>query len=181
MEKEKTRISKDDGRRPQGFTLVELMVVLFFLGFILLLTFPKFRDLLAPGDMKRATLGLVGTLRYAQSQAATTKNFCRLNVDVTEKSFWVTVAGEKGQFSREPSSQGQAAFLPPGVIFLDVDHPERGKVREGTAFVEFSPTGWAEECTIHLQKGEEEVFTIFVHPLGGKIEAVAGYLERVKG
>jgi hypothetical protein len=67
------------------------------------------------------------------------------------------------------------------MIFLDVYHPERGKVREGNAYVEFSPTGWAEECTIHVKKNEQEVFTIFVNPLGGKIEVAAGYLERVRG
>jgi hypothetical protein len=67
------------------------------------------------------------------------------------------------------------------VIFLDVYHAERGKVREGNTYVDFSPTGWAEECTIHLRKSEQEVFTIFIKPLGGKIEVEAGYLERVKG
>ncbi len=180
MEKEKTRTSSDNGcERARGFTFLELAIVLLLLGFIFLLTFPNFRHL-GPGDTKRAVLNLVGSMRYAQSQAATTKNFYRLNMDVKENSFWVTVA-EKGKFVREGTSEGQPAYLPRGVSFLDVDHPERGKVRDGAAYVEFSPTGWAEECTIHLQKSEEETFTIFVHPLGGKVETVAGYAERSKG
>lgn len=165
----------------KGFTFVELTLVILLLGFIFLLTFPNFRQSIAPRDFKRAVLSLVGTLRYAQSQAATTKFKHRLNIDVKENAFWVTVEKEKGKFSRDPSSSGQPIYLPPGVIFLDVVHSERGKVREGNAYVEFSPTGWAEECTIHLKKSEQEVFTIFVKPLGGKIEAEAGYLERVKG
>lgn len=173
------RIDQTD--RLKGFTLVELMFVLLLLGFMLLLTFPNFREFIAPRDTKRAVLGFVGTLRYAQSQAATTKRKYRLNVDVKENAFWVSMEGEKGKFFRDPSSQGQLIYLPTGVIFLDVYHPERGKVREGDAYVEFSPTGWAEECTIHLQKSEQEVFTIFIHPLGGKFEVIAGYLERLKG
>ncbi len=76
---------------------------------------------------------------------------------------------------------GQRSYLPSGVVFLDVTHPERGKVQKGTGYVEFSPTGWADECVIHLRKGEEEAFTIFIHPLGGKVEVVAGYVERWKG
>jgi hypothetical protein len=64
------------------------------------------------------------------------------------------------------------------VVFLDVTHPERGKLREGNAHIDFSPTGWADECEVHLGKGEEEVFTIFIHPLGGKAEVSAGYVER---
>ena len=165
----------------KGFTFVELTLVILLLGFILLLTFPNFRGSIAPRDLKKAVLGFVGTLRYTQSQAATTKLKHRLNIDVKENAFWVTVEKEKGKFSRDPSSSGQAIYLPPGVIFLDVVHSERGKVREGNAYVEFSPTGWAEECTIHLKKSEQEVFTIFVNPLGGKVEVAAGYLERVRG
>jgi hypothetical protein len=66
------------------------------------------------------------------------------------------------------------------VVFLDVYQPERGKVNDGAAYVEFSPTGWAEECTIHIKKSEQEVFTLFIHPLGGKVEVVEGYTERVQ-
>jgi prepilin-type N-terminal cleavage/methylation domain-containing protein len=182
VEKAKIRTLKDNsiaGHR--GFTLLELTIVIFLLGFIFLLTFPNFRESIAPRDFKRAVLSLAGTLRYAQSQAATTKFKHRLNIDVRENAFWVTVEKEKGKFSRDPSSIGQPAYLPQGVIFLDVYHAERGKVREGNTYVDFSPTGWAEECTIHLRKSEQEVFTIFIKPLGGKIEVEAGYLERVKG
>jgi hypothetical protein len=64
---------------------------------------------------------------------------------------------------------------------LDVDQPERGKVRDGAAYVEFSPTGWAEGCIIHFKRSEQEVFTLFVHPLGGKVEVLNGYLEKGKG
>jgi len=165
----------------KGFTFFELMFVFLLLGFMLLLTFPNFREFFPPRNMKRAILGFVGTLRYAQSQAATTKHRYRLNMDVKENAFWITVEEEKGKFVRDSSSHGQPTHLPAGVVFLDVYHPERGKVREGAAYVEFSPTGWADECTIHLQRSEEEIFTFFVHPLGGKVEVVAGYSERLKG
>jgi Tfp pilus assembly protein FimT len=99
------------------------MVVLLLLGFILLLTFPNFRQLIAPRDFKRAVLGFVGTLRYTQSQAATTKMYHRLNIDVKENGFWISREGEKGHFDRDPSSMGQLTSLPPGVIFLDVYQP----------------------------------------------------------
>jgi Tfp pilus assembly protein FimT len=164
-----------------GFTLFELVVVLLLLGFVFLLTFPDFRGLLEPRDAKRAVLNFVGSLKYAQSQAATTKSKHRLNVDLKESSFWISKEGERDSFLRESTPMGQAHYLPTGVTFLDFIHPERGKVKEGTAYVEFSPTGWAEECTIHLRKGQEEIFTVFIHPLGGKVEVSAGYLERWAG
>ena len=174
VEKERTRISKDS----PGFTFAELVIVLFLLGFIFLLTFPNFRELLEPRDIKRATLRLTGSLRYAQSQAATTKQRFRLNIDLKENAYWVSKEGEKDTFLRDSSPLGRPDYLPAGVVFLDVTHWERGKLREGTAYIDFSPTGWVDECEIHLGKGEEEVFTIFIHPLGGKTEVIAGYVER---
>ena len=181
MEKGKTKTSKDKHFKNRGFTLFELMIVLLLLGFISLLTFPNFRALLEPRDVKRAVLSLVGTLRYAQSQTATTKQKYRLVMDLKENAFWVDREVEDGSFQRDPSSMGKPAYLPAGVTFIDATHPERGKVREGAAQIEFSPTGWAEEWTLHVQRGEQEVYTIFIHPLGGKIEAVSGYVERWKG
>jgi hypothetical protein len=117
-------------------------------------------------------------MRYAQSQAASTKQRFRLNLDLKENAYWVSKEGEKDTFLRDSSPLGRPDYLPAGVIFLDVTHWERGKLREGRAHIDFSPTGWADECEIHLGKGEEEVFTIFIHPLGGKTEVTAGYVER---
>jgi prepilin-type N-terminal cleavage/methylation domain-containing protein len=161
-----------------GFSLAELMAVILILGFVFLLTFPNFRGLLEPRDAKRAVLQLVGSMRYAQSQAAATKQRFRLNLDLKENAYWVSREGERDSFLRDASPLGKPAYLPAGVTFLDVSHPERGKMRKGTAYVEFSPTGWADECEIHLRRGEEEIFTLFVHPLGGKTEVTAGYVER---
>ena len=176
-EKGKTRTSR--GR--QGFTLFELMVVILLLGFIFLLTFPNFRAFLEPRDAKRAALQFAGSVKYAQSQAATTKLKHRLNVDLKENTFWISREGEKDSFLPDPSPMGKPGSLPSGAVFLDLDYPERDKVREGTGYVEFSPTGWAEECAIHIRRGEQEIFTIFIHPLGGKIEVAAGYAERWRG
>ncbi|KPK85655.1 MAG: hypothetical protein AMJ94_18865 [Deltaproteobacteria bacterium SM23_61] len=155
MEKERARTSKGN----PGFSLAELMVVILILGFVFLLTFPNFRALLEPRDAKRAVLQLVGSMRYAQSQAAATKQRFRLNLDLKENAYWVSREGERDSFLRDSSPLGKPAYLPAGVTF-------------------FSPTGWADECEIHLRKGEEEIFTLFVHPLGGKTEVTAGYVER---
>lgn len=180
--KEKIRISKDRFlQKKVGFTLFELTIVLFLLGFILLLTFPNFRDLLFSPNIKRGVLGLVGAIKYAQSQAATTKQFHRLIIDVKDNIFWVMREEEKGKFIRDPSPYGQPQTLPGGIIFLDVIHAERGRITQGQAHIGFSPTGWAEEGAVHLKRKEEEVFTIFINPLGGRVEINAGYLERRKG
>ena len=84
-----------------GFSIAELAVILFLLGFIFLLTFPNFRELLEPRDIKRATVRLVGSLRYAQSQAATTKQRFRLNIDLKENAYWVSREGGKDAFLRD--------------------------------------------------------------------------------
>jgi Tfp pilus assembly protein FimT len=178
MEKRAVKGRARTSKGSPGFSFAELVVVLFLLGFIFLLTFPNFRELLEPRDIKRATVRLVGSLRYAQSQAAITKQRFRLNIDLKENAYWVSREGGKEAFLRDSSPLGRPDYLPAGVIFLDVTHPERGKLREGTAHIDFSPTGWADECEIHLGKGEEEVFTIFIHPLGGKTDVSAGYVER---
>jgi prepilin-type N-terminal cleavage/methylation domain-containing protein len=180
-ERATTRILNGRGGAGRGFTLFELVVVLLLLGFMLLLTFPNFRAVFGPRDMKRAVLGFVGALRYAQSQAAMTKQSHRLMIEVKENAYWISVEQENGEYLRDDSSWGSRRTLPGGIQFMDVTDAEQGKIQEGIAHVEFSPTGWAEQCMIHLKKTDQEVFTIVVHPLGGKIDATPGYLERGKG
>lgn len=180
--KERIKTSKDklfQGR--DGFTLFELMIVVFLLSFILLLTFPNFRDLIVSQNIKRAVLGFGGTIKYAQSQAAATKQFHRLMIDVSDNTYWVLWEEEKGKFRRDPSVYGQPRSLPTGVSFVDIIHQEHGRIDRGRAHIDFSPTGWAEESVIHFKRKEEEFFTIFINSLGGRVEIYQGYLERKKG
>ncbi len=178
MGKGKIRTLKDrSSKEGEGFTLLELTVVLLLLGFILLLTFPNFRAQIFASDIKRSILGLVGEIKYAQSQAATTKKVHRLMIDVKDNIFWVMREEAKGRFIREPSRSGQPRSLPPGISFLDVIHPDRGRIMEGQAYIDFYPTGWAEESTVHLQRNDE-VFTIFINSLGGRVEVNEGYWEK---
>jgi len=166
---------------PRGFTLLELGIVLLLLGLILTLSLPRIREMIGPQDLPSAIRGLIGTIRYAQSQAAMTKQKYRLNLALRENRYWLSVEGNPGKFLREEGSLGKDQSLPRGVRFMGFLHPLRGKVQDGRVSIEFSPTGWVEECTIHLRQGEKEIFTLFIHPLGGKVEVLAGYGERVRG
>lgn len=166
---------------PKGFTLLELGIVLLLLGLILTLSLPQIRQRIGPQDLPSVIRGLIGTIRYAQSQAATTKQRYRLNLDLRENRYWISVEGNPGKFLREEGPEGKDQPLPSAVRFMGFLHPLRGKIQEGLAYIEFSPTGWAEECAIYLRQGEKEIFTLFIHPLGGKVEVLAGYVERARG
>ena len=164
-----------------GFTFLELIFVILLLGFMFLLTWPNLQGLTPWGNADKGLLGLTGALRFAQSQAATNKCRYRLNLEIRENTFWISKEKDKKEFLAVSSDYGQRIHLPPGLAFIDIQQPHRGKIGGGTGFVEFSPTGWAEECTIHLRRGEEDIFTIFLHPLGGKVEILSGYVERTRG
>lgn len=182
MGKGRIKISKDrlsQGRK--GFTLFELTVVIFLLGILFLLTFPNFRDYILPQNIKRATLGFVGAIKYAQSQAATTKRFHRLMIDVKDNAYWVLREEEKGKFFPDPSRYGLPRNLPAGIFFLDIIHQGQGRIEAGKGHIDFSPTGWAEESAVHFKRKDEELFTIFINALGGRVEIYEGYLVRRKG
>ena len=165
----------------KGFTFLEMMLVILLLGFMFLFTWPNFQGFTSRGNTRQGILELTGALRFAHSQAATTKCRYRVNLDIRENTFWISKEKDKKEFLVVSSPYGQRTHLPPGLVFLDIQQPHRGKIREGTGHVEFSPTGWAKDCTIHLRRGEEDIFTIFVYPLGGKVEIISGYVEKAIG
>jgi len=111
-------------------------------------------------------LQFVGSLKYAQSQAATTKQTHRLYVDLKDNSFWVSKEGDRDSFSRDASTLGTPRSLPDGVIFLDVIQPERGKVREGKGYVNFSRPAGRTSARFTPERGRGDLYDF--HPSPGR-------------
>lgn len=165
---------KRGGWNNRGFTLLEITVVLFLLGFIALLVFPRVGRVIG-GDLAAATRDLAGTIRFLYEEAAATRRIYRLTSDLTSGEYRSSVEGETKEFILIARR-----LLPRGVTFADLVTPSQGKVTTGEAIIHFFPDGRTERAVIHLRGREREFYTLFLNPLTGRVRGEEGYVDRVE-
>lgn len=137
-----------------GFTLLELMVVIFVISVVLAIALPTFTGMgesKAVSDAKR----IASLLRYLNDTALSTKESLTLRVDFREKV--IGYNGPEGEKSERVDS------------LSGVELQSGGMVTEGELLVFFSPLGAREDITVHL--GDEgSAVAVTLHSLNGRVK-----------
>ena len=157
----------------RGFTLVELLIVLFLFGLLLTFVVPSFSR---PGTLSSSSRQLTADIRTVRAAAAATKRLHRLHLDLDQRTYWVAALDG----DRDVPVTGllpALTTLPDGIRFRDVLTPTQGALSTGRAFIQFFPLGRTERVVIHLQEGEDRFLTLAVSPITGHIEIRDGYQE----
>lgn len=145
-----------------GFTLLELIVVLFIISLSLSLVMPSFwrseTDII-----KSEARHISRTLRYIYDEAIGRKQTYLFSVNLDNETW-----GYKSQ--RE-----QRTFTPQEDLEIqDIVVPSLGGISTGEVSVEFGPMGPEEPIILHLQK-RKSVYTIMLNHLNGRIKILEGY------
>jgi general secretion pathway protein H len=144
--------------QPSGFTLLELIVVIFIISLTAALVFPSFYGL---GEKKiSAEAGKIASLiRYLNDTAIYTKETYSLTFDLSDRSMaW---KGPDGERHEDVKSLYSLAL------------PSKGKLREGKATIFFGPLGAAENIEVHL-KDKEKDMTVTFSPISGRAKINEG-------
>ena len=166
---------QDSANHRQGFSLVELAVVLVLLGLIVSITLPRFSGITERERLRTAARRLAGMALEAYSESVTRVRPFFFCLDLENRQAWLSTVrpgreGEAGIASRKLT-------LPMGVNILDAEHPGQGVVKEGRLSFGFSPQGGNEPGTIHLADGDGRKMTLFIRPYLGRTEIREGYLR----
>ena len=159
----------------KGFTLIELMVILIFVGIVLSLTIPRFQAGFVTDDLKASTRKMIGLIRGLKDEAVREHKTCFLHFDLESKRYWIdsTVMSEE-----ERARAAESAFaLPGGIHVLDVWFRDKGKQMVGRTAIRFSKKGYIQPSVIHLGSEDERVFTLELSPFLGKVKIHEGYIE----
>jgi general secretion pathway protein H len=164
-------------RKPHaGFTFLEIVIVLFILGLLLLLTYPKVQSLTEDG-LQKASRHLVNRIQHVYYETISTRKIHRLRYDLQSNKYWVDIQGSEGVMEIDTANVQKGNPLPQGVVFQDIVTLRQGKVTEGQAFTHFYPLGLAEKTVIHLADRHQRVTTLDVNPLTGRVKIYEGYVE----
>ena len=163
----------------EGFTLLEISLVLLIMVVVMALIIPRFRD---PGraELMAQSHRLQLTFRLLRSEAILNGVAYRLNYDLDQQRYWVTPheqSADLGEFAQDIGSLARGTRLETPVGIMDVVLPTlAGKIAQGQIYTVFYPDGSVDPTVIHLAS-PREAYTLWLNPMSGRLQIDPGYRD----
>ena len=116
------KLSRTQFRR-SGYTLLELLLVMMLLCILAAMTAPVFRGFASGREVTNVARHMVAIAQWAQTQSITRSEVYRLNFDLSQKTYWLTV-GHGAVFDPLGEEFGRT-FSIPNSVAIDVDRAPR--------------------------------------------------------
>jgi prepilin-type N-terminal cleavage/methylation domain-containing protein len=152
-------------RAPQGFTILEIIIVLFLLAGLLGIVLPRISL-----DENLASVGrrMVGTVRSLQSLAMTTQKTVRLYVDIDRGVYWPMILDGNQEKIPIEAAWATPLNLPANIRVSDI-LVIQGKKELGRVELSFYPTGRIDPATMHFVDARNNILAIAIEPVTGAI------------
>jgi general secretion pathway protein H len=153
-EKGKMPISRAGIFSKQGFTLLEIVVVLFIVSLVMAVVLPSFSGF-GEGKLKSEAKEMASILRYMNDNAVSRKETFLIRFDLDKNI--VTWQGPDGEKTKKFEDM------------TGVTTQSNGMVSKGEIIVFFQPLGIQENLSIHMRRGKKGVVITLNH-LSGKVK-----------
>jgi len=148
-----------------GFTILEIIIVLFLLVGLLGIVLPRISL-----DENLSSVGrrMVGTVRSLQSLAMSSQKTVRLYIDMDRGLYWPMIL--EGNQEKAPIDRTWATPLNlPATIRVSDILLSQGKKESGRVDLSFYPTGRIDPMTMHMMDAKNNILAIAIEPVTGAI------------
>jgi general secretion pathway protein H len=142
-----------DNGHENGFTLLELIVVMSLMGIMLVFTVPRFHETLFLDDTKTGSRWLIGKIQALKEAAIRNQKQYSLHINLDAEQFWETDASMSAEDLENAAMN--AGSLPDGLKIADIEYPIGGKITSGQADITFYKNGTSDKVLIHIQDGDQ--------------------------
>jgi type II secretory pathway pseudopilin PulG len=152
-------------RASDGFTILEIIIVLFLLAGLLGIILPRIS---LEENLSSVGRRMVGTVRSLQSLAMSTQKTVRLYVDLDRGLYWPMILdGNQEKIPPDPT-WATPLTLPATIRVLDI-LVSQGKKESGRVDLFFYPTGRIDPMTMHMMDAKNNILAIAIEPVTGAI------------
>ncbi len=162
------------GNWNNGYTLLELTIVVFLMGLLLTLAVPRFQDTLLFDDMKTASRRMVGTIGTLRDRAVRDHREYTLHFDLAADCFWVERQGMSEE--ERVAAKQECSGFPGAVSIEDVSTSRSAKQNATGPVIHITKKGYVEPAVIHLKTDEDTVWTLVLSPFLGKVKIYDRYV-----
>ena len=142
-------------RNAQGFTLVELAVVILLIGITLVFAAPRLPQSPLIDPTSSAARWIIVNVRDLKERAVREQTQYTLHVGIDGSRFWVT----HEDMTTEEQERAKAAgySLPGDLRVADVEFPDTSRLLSGQVDIDFYERGYSDRVMLHLADGEERM------------------------
>ena len=158
----------------KGFTLIELMVVVFLVTLMLTLAVPRVRESMFSDRLKATVNHLTNTARELRNDAIRNQVDYALHLDINN-NLVSTYSADMTSEARDEIKK-RAFQFPEGVKIVDIYRSKEEKISGGEATIKFFKRGYVQPSVIHLARGDE-CFTLIFHPFLSAVKTYDRYIE----
>ena len=162
-------------RKNEGFTLIELTVVIILLGLLITFTIPRFQDSVLTDTLETSARRIISLIYSIRSDAIRENRDYVLKFDLASGSYWVEsldLSDLDKSFAKE-----NAKSLPYDVGIKDITIVGENNGLADEPGVHFNRKGYIEPSLIRLGSNKGKELTIILRPFLSKIEVVEGRVE----
>ncbi|MBI5637972.1 MAG: prepilin-type N-terminal cleavage/methylation domain-containing protein [Nitrospinae bacterium] len=165
-----------NNRHPErggGFTLVELLVVMFIISLFTAFTLPRLADI---GELRLngAARHLGRTITYLYAEAVSSRKVVRLYVDMDKGKYYPATMNSKGEFEKTSFPLFTSGSLGAGLEVKSFVTVFSGAFGGNMAYLHLMPEGFAEKTVIVLGDESGRLVSLIVDPLTGGVRVEPG-------
>jgi prepilin-type N-terminal cleavage/methylation domain-containing protein len=158
-----------------GYTLIELVVVMALISIMFFFAMPRFRDNVLTDQLRKTSRWIITQTRHLKQQSIREKKDYILHVDMDAGKLWISSPDMEAEALEKAADE--AFQLPDNVEVMDVEYPDRGKISSGQADIYFYAKGYSDKALIHMQQDGERQVSFLVEPFLPQIKYLEGYID----
>lgn len=156
-----------------GFTLIELIVVISLISLTLFFAIPRFKDSVLSDNTKKVSRWIITKVLTLKKRAVRDQKLYILHVNLDSNRLWMT---DELMSEQEVQNAAQDAYeLPDDIQVLDVEFPGEEIISEGRAYIYFYKRGYSDKAMIHVENNDNEQLSFLIEPFLTRVKVYEKY------
>lgn len=152
----------------EGFTLIELIVVISLIAIMLFLSVPRFSHFFTSDDTSMTLRWLIVKIRLLKTSAVNHQKTYTLHADMDSGLLWISNESMETEEDKAAARE-QGITLPEDVKLVDVEFPKTGRIPAGTADISFYKKGFSDRAIIHIEGAGDDMKSLVVEPFLSRV------------
>ena len=156
-----------------GFTLIELIVVISLISLMLFFSLPRLQDNPFLDDSKQSSRWLIGKVQSLKESVIRDQKQHSLHFDLDSGRIWETNESMSAE-DIDSASLNNSYSLPDDLRIIDIEYPQKGKIVGGQAEIIFYKAGYTDKALVHMQEGDLYL-SFLIEPFLSKVQFFESY------